>query len=56
MGGENTLLVLDILNSGVMLENLNLTHIALIPKVKASTCVTKFRPINLCNVLCKLIS
>jgi hypothetical protein len=33
MGGEIALLVLDILNFGVMPENLNLTHIALIPKV-----------------------
>ena len=56
MGGEITLLVLDILNSGVLPENLNLTYIALIPKIKMPTCVTEFRPISLCNVLYKLIS
>lgn len=48
--------VVDILNSGKMQENLNLTHIALIPKAKSPRCVTEFRPISLCNVLYKLIS
>ena len=56
MGGETALLVIDILNSGVMPENLNLTHIALIPKVTTPTCVTKFIPISLCYMLYKLIS
>jgi hypothetical protein len=56
MGGEIALLVLDILNSGVMPKNLNLTRIALIPKVTTLTCVTKFRPISFCNMLYKLIS
>jgi hypothetical protein len=35
---------------------LNLTNIALVPKVKTPSCVTDFRPISLCNVLYKLIS
>ena len=56
MGGEIALLVIDVLNYGVMPANLNLTHIALIPKVTNPTCVTEFRPISLCNVLYKLIS
>ena len=56
MGGEVALLVIDVLNSGMMPENLNLTHIALIPKVTTPTCVTEFRPISLYNVLYKLIS
>jgi hypothetical protein len=34
---------------------LNMTHVALIPKVKQPTSVTEFRPISLCNVIYKLI-
>jgi hypothetical protein len=48
--------VVDILNSRKIQENLNLMHIALIPKVKSPRCVTEFRPISLYNVLYKLIS
>ena len=39
-----------------MPPQLNLTHIALIPKVKNPTCVIEFQPISLCNVLYKLIA
>ena len=46
---------MDALNFGVMPPTLNMTHIALIPKVKSPTCVTEFRPISLCNMLYKLI-
>jgi hypothetical protein len=55
IGGEVGRLVLDVLNSGLMPKNLNLTHIALIPKVKEPICVTEFRPISSCNVIYKLI-
>ena len=48
--------VIDILNSGSMPPHLNMTHIALIPKVKSLTCVIDFRPIGLCNVVYKLVS
>jgi hypothetical protein len=48
--------VLGILNYGIMPSLLNLTHIALIPKVKNPECVIEFRSISLCNVLYKLIS
>jgi ribonuclease HI len=47
---------LDTLNSGAMPDFLNMTNIALIPKVKNPTKVTEFKPISLCNVLYKVIS
>jgi hypothetical protein len=56
MGKEVGRFIIDILNSGSMPSHLNMTHIALIPKVKSPTCVTEFRPISLCNVVYKLIS
>jgi hypothetical protein len=39
-----------------MSSTLNLTYIALIPKVKNPLSVAEFKPISLCNVLYKLIS
>jgi hypothetical protein len=48
--------IIETLNSGVMLDELNSTNIALIPKVKSPSTVTNFRPISFCNVLYKLIS
>jgi hypothetical protein len=48
--------IFEIFNSGVMPPDLNMTHIALIPKVKKPTFVMEYRPISLCNVLYKLIS
>jgi hypothetical protein len=56
MGEEVCGVLLGILNSGIMPSNLNLTHVALIPKTKNPKCVTEFRPISLCNVLYKIIS
>jgi hypothetical protein len=56
MGKEVGQFIIDILNSGNVPSNLNMTHIALIPKVKSPTCVIEFRPISLCNVVYKLIS
>jgi hypothetical protein len=56
MGEEVCLAVLNSLNSGILPENLNMTHIVLIPKKKNPTTVMDFRPISLCNVLYKLIS
>ena len=48
--------VLSVLRSGHMLRKLNFTHIALIPKLKNPTKMSDYRPINLCNVLYKIIS
>ena len=47
--------LLDCLNSGKMLGSLNFTNIVLIPKVKALEHISQFQPINLCNVLYKII-
>ena len=55
MGEEVCRGIIDILNSGCMPPDLNLTHIALIPKTNNVKCVTDFRPISLCNVLYKII-
>jgi hypothetical protein len=48
--------ILETLNSGILPSFLNVTNIALIPKIKKPTCVTEFRPLSLCNVTYKLIS
>ena len=56
IGDEVSRFVIQILNNGEMNKELNLTYIALIPKIANPSCVTEFRPISLCNVLYKLIS
>ena len=48
--------VLDFLNDGVMLPDLNHTNIVLIPKVKSPKKMSEYRPINLSNVVYKIIS
>ena len=48
--------VLDFLNNGVMLPNLNHTNIVLIPKVNNLEKMFEHRPISLCNVAYKIIS
>ena len=48
--------VLDFLNDGVMLPDLNHINILLIPKMKNLEKMSKFRPISLCNVMYKVIS
>lgn len=45
--------ILEALNDGIWFENLNDTHIALIPKTKSPYKVTEFRPISFCNVFTK---
>ena len=55
MGDEVCAVVLNILNSDQMPAELNMTHLALIPKVKTPKSVTEFRPISFCNVLYKLV-
>jgi hypothetical protein len=48
--------VLSVLNSGNILRKINLTHISLIPKKKNPERISDFRPINLYNVVYKIIS
>ena len=48
--------VLQILNSGSLPCVLNETYICLIPKVQCPKKITEFRPINLCNVIYKIVS
>ena len=51
--------VLQALNTGIMLRGINDTYICLIPKTKPPPppqMITKYCPINLCNVIYKIIS
>ncbi|XP_021858047.2 uncharacterized protein [Spinacia oleracea] len=48
--------VLDVLNHGKFLKELNHTVIALIPKTKCPQNVSDFRPISYCNTLYKCIT
>ena len=48
--------VLKTLRTGIMPNGLNDTYICLIPKVNCPQMITEFRPINLCNVIYKLVS
>ena len=56
VGPEVCQTILSILNNGDISTKLNSTFIALIPKTKNPLNVTEFRPINLCNVLYKMVS
>ncbi|XP_074282891.1 uncharacterized protein LOC141607441 [Silene latifolia] len=48
--------VLSILNSGLVLKELNITFIALIPKCASPEKVDDYRPISLCNVIMKIVT
>jgi len=48
--------VLDYLNLGITPPKFNKTHIILIPKIKNPTKITRYKPINLINVISRLAS
>ena len=56
VGDSVVLAVLDFLNNGNMLPDINHTNIVLIPKVQNPESMSEFRPISLCNVIYKIIS
>ena len=56
MGVEFLKVVLVVLNSGKIPDNLNHTFFTLIPKTHSLRKVVDFRPISLSNVLYKLIA
>ena len=49
-------MVLQALNSGIVLESINTTFITLIPKIKNSKKVSNLKLISLCNIIYKLIA
>ena len=56
VGDSVATVVLDYLNSSIMVPVINHTHILPIPKVKSPKKMFDFRPISLCNVIYKIIS
>lgn len=56
LGKETCHVVLEFLQGGDMIQELNHTHISLIPKVKTPKSVMDFRSISLFNMLYKLLS
>ena len=56
VGGEVSEAVLSVLNSGIILDKLNHTFLALIPKIHSPRKVSDFKPISLSNVLYKIIA
>ena len=51
-----TNMILNVLNLNMSMVEINKTNISLIPKTKHPTRMIEFFPINLCNVVYKLIS
>ena len=56
VGDSIILAVLDFLNNGNMLPNINHTNIVVIPKVQNPESMSELRPISLRNVIYKIIS
>ena len=56
VGPNVTDVVLNFLNKGDFIDDINQTFIVLIPKIKAPEDMKNFKPISLCNVFYKIIS
>ncbi|XP_022014976.1 uncharacterized protein LOC110914495 [Helianthus annuus] len=56
VGGDVTAAIIDFFQSGRLLQEINHTFLALIPKVSTPGIVTDYRPISCCNVIYKGIS
>ena len=56
MGKDASKVILNCLNSTFLLDNINHTNIALIPKVRSPRSPEDYRPISLCNVFYKIIA
>jgi len=56
VGDDVIVAVLNFLNSGTILPEINYTHIVLIPKIKSPERISDLRPISLCSVIYNIIS
>jgi hypothetical protein len=56
VGPSVTRAVLKFLNGGVLAEEINLTTVVLIPKIRNPREMKHFRPISLCNIIYKICS
>ena len=56
VGNDVSSAVLEFLNFGIMIPEINYTHLVLIPKIKSPEKMTNFRLFSLCNVIYKIIS
>ena len=56
VGKDVCFAVLDYLHNCKIPKEINLTHIALIPKVKSPERIIEFRPISSCSVIYKVVS
>ena len=56
VGDDVVISILDFLNNGNMLPEINHTNIVLIPKVKNLEKMFDFRPISLCNLIYMIMS
>lgn len=56
VGDEVCEVVLSFLNSNDSIENINFTFLVMIPKINNPVKIIDYRPINLCNVIYKIIT